>query len=195
VVQGEARLAREHGADDVAKIFDDIAHRSRPELPKGQRLVEMRQAELKDLLLHGSDAGAIAAVYELVRRIEGKALRWTQLQAVQAMVRGEIVNMAAGEGKSLVFLAYAARKATQSGVVAVQLITTRDNLANREVERYRPLLEPFGFDVVRMNPEGTLPPLVDGKPTILIGTHEDVGFSHLRGHPVPGRHAAVDEID
>ena len=46
-----------------------------------------------------------------------------------------------------------------------------------------------------MNPDGTLPPLVAGRPTVYVGTQEDVAFSNLRGKPVPGRHVVIDEID
>lgn len=53
----------------------------------------------------------------------------------------------------------------------------------------------MGFDIVRMNPDHTYPEPVAGKPTIYIGTMEDVGFGHLRGNIPPGRHVAIDEID
>ena len=65
------------------------------------------------MMLHGSVDDATAAVYESVARFEGKHMRWTQMEAVRAQMDGHVVNMAAGEGKSIVYHAYAARKAVQ----------------------------------------------------------------------------------
>ncbi|MBS2540175.1 hypothetical protein KGQ20_46300, partial [Catenulispora sp. NF23] len=194
-LEHEARLAAAKGAHDIAQIYQDIAARSGPGIPEHQRLVAIDDDGLKQLLLHGSQADSIAAVYEVVRRVEHKGLRWTQMSAVQAMSRGDVVNMAAGEGKSLVFLAYAARRAVMDGVDAVQVITTRDNLATREHERYSDVLKAMDINIVRMTPDGGGTRPDNDHPTIYVGTHEDVGFSYLRGKPIPGRHASVDEVD
>ena len=61
--------------------------------------------------------------------------------------------MAAGEGKSWLFLVDAARQAAGPGGGPVQVITTRGNLADREFESYTAVLGPLGFDVHRMNPD------------------------------------------
>src|SRR5262249_37028045 len=55
--------------------------------------------------------------------------------------------------------------------------------------------EPYGFDIIKMNPDGTVPPPQKGHPTIYVGTQEDVAFSKLRENPIPGRHVVIDEID
>ena len=122
-------------------------------------------------------------------------MRWTQIDAVRALLDGQVVNMAAGEGKSIVYHAFAGRKAVQGDVDALQVLTTRANLAKREFDILEKLFKPNGFDIVQMNPDGTLPPLVAGRPTVYVGTQEDVAFSNLRGKPVPGRHVVIDEID
>ncbi|MGK8521355.1 LuxR C-terminal-related transcriptional regulator [Nocardia asteroides] len=75
------------------------------------------------------------------------------------------------------------------------MVTTRDNLANREVVRYLTVLEEYGFDIVRMNPDDAPRPPEPGRPTIYIGTQQDVGFASLREHWIPGRSVAIDEID
>ena len=194
-VEVEAWLASANKAYDAARLLYDIAARSGPQLPRRQRLANVDDAALGRLLLHGSTDDAAAAVYELVGRVEGRQMRWTQIDAVRALLDGQVVNMAAGEGKSIVYHAFAGRKAVQGDVDALQVLTTRANLAKREFDILEKLFKPNGFDIVQMNPDGTLPPLVAGRPTVYVGTQEDVAFSNLRGKPVPGRHVVIDEID
>ncbi|MFC9437129.1 hypothetical protein [Nocardia sp. NPDC057030] len=138
---------------------------------------------------------AVTAAVEVVRRETGKTLRWTQVMAVMAMRHGPI-NMDAGEGKTLAFLADAMLKASAGD--PVQVFTTRDTLANDAFRLYNDVLRPYGFDVGRMNPEGG-PTGADAdapqRPTINIGTLNDAGFGRLRGKVVPGRLAVIDEID
>lgn len=181
--------------DEMRQIAEDIlkdyAARSGPDIPEAQRLVNASNETLVEML-RGSPADATAALIEVIRRGEDKVLRWTQVAATISM-RESIVNMDAGEGKSLVFMAHAARDAIEHG--AVQVITTRDNLANREYIRYQQVLGALGFEIVRMNPDTAPPTPTPGKPTIYIGTQQDVGFAALRGNWVPGRRAAIDEID
>ncbi|GGL11330.1 preprotein translocase subunit SecA [Nocardia jinanensis] len=169
----------------------DYTARSGPDIPEAQRLVNASDETLVEML-RGSPADATAALIEVIRRGEDKVLRWTQVAAMTAM-HESVVNMDAGEGKSLVFVAHAARDAVAHG--AVQVITTRDTLANREFIRFTRVLGPLGFDIVRMNPDTAPPPPTPDRPTIYIGTQQDVGFAALRENWVPGRHATIDEID
>ncbi|MGV0743838.1 ADP-ribosyltransferase [Mycolicibacterium sp. XJ870] len=143
-------------------------------------------------MLRGDQGNALVATVEVIRRQEGKTLRWTQVMATLAM-RYAPVNMDAGEGKSLVFLAHAVWAAVRHG--SVQVFTTRDTLANREFDRYVKVLGAYGFEIVRMNPDAPHPDPVGGTPTIYIGTQNDAGFGVLKDHAVPGRDAALDEID
>ncbi|NUP29647.1 MAG: hypothetical protein HOQ44_23710, partial [Nocardia sp.] len=143
-------------------------------------------------MLHGSEADATAAIIEATRRGEDKVLRWNQIQAALALENSQ-VQMGAGDGKSLAYFAHVALEAVQHG--AVQLVTTRDSLAGREVTRFLNHLGVLGFDVVRIDPDIAPPPPRPGKPTIYIGTLHDLAFADLRGHPVPGRRVTIDEID
>ena len=153
----EAWLASANQAHDAARTLHDIAARSGPLVPEAERLASLDDAGLRGLL-GGSRDDAAAAVYEWLRRTEGVALRWTQLSASHALAGGQVVNMAAGEGKSWLFLVDAVRQAVRAEVGAVQVITTRDNLASREFGRYQALLAPLGFDVHRMNSDSPPPP-------------------------------------
>ena len=129
------------------------------------------------------------------------ALRWTQVSAVDALAAGQVVNMAAGEGKSWLFMVDAVLQSVRPEVGAVQVITTRENLADRELGQYISLLGPLGIDVHRMNPDHLPPVPVDGRPTIYLGTSQDNGFTYLKSGVVPGQlvgiriDAGIDEID
>ncbi len=196
----EAWLAGANQAHGAAQTLHDIAGRSSTAVPEAERLTSLDDAALKGLL-GGSHQDAAAAIYEWVRRREGVSLRWTQVSASHALADGQIVNMAAGEGKSWLFLVDAARQAVRDDVGAVHVITTRGNLADREFERYHELLTPLGFDVHRMNSDNPPPIPVQGRPTIYIGTSQDVGFTFLKTGQIPGQDgtiridAGVDEID
>ncbi len=198
----EAWLASANQAHEAARTLYDIARRSSPTVPERARLVNLSDTWLR-VLLHGSADDAAAAIYEAVRRSKGVALRWTQMSAAHAFAEGKIVNMAAGEGKSWLFLVDAARQAVLPRVDAVQVVTTRGNLADREFKTYKNLLTPLGFDVHRMNSDSPSPEPVEKRPTIYVGTSQDVGFTYLKSETVPGQkssgqtviHASVDEID
>jgi hypothetical protein len=76
-------------------------------------------------MLHGSADDAAAAVYEAVARFEGAYMRWTQMEAVRALMDGQWLTWRR-QGKSIVYYAWAGRKAVRG---AVQALDTRDNLA------------------------------------------------------------------
>lgn len=201
----EAGLAAANKVPGAARRLYDIA--ARPGLQG------LHPDELRDMLLHGSDADRDAASYAAVVRGTGKAPRGTQMAGYDAFGDDMVLNMSAGEGKSLVYLMDTVRRAALAGVDAVHVITTRDNLADREAAIYREVLEPLGYTVHRMNHTGPPPPVVKGEPTVYVGTGEDVGFTYLNtgrldGRPVAdgGRtaadgsdrlviHANVDEVD
>ena len=176
----EAWLASANQAPGAARTLHDIAARSGPQVLEAERLTNLDDAALKDLL-GGSRDDTVAGVYEWVRRSRGVALRWTQLAGSHALAGGDVVNMAAGEGKSWLFLVDAARQAAGPGGRPVQVITTRGNLADREFESYTAVLGPLGFDVHRMNSgRAAARPPVAGRPAVYVGTSQDVGFTWLR---------------
>ena len=191
----EGWLAAANQAHEAARTLQDIAARG--------GLAGLPDEGVRGLL-RGSADDAVAAVYEWVRRTRGVALRWTQLAGSHALAGGDVVNMAAGEGKSWLFLVDAARQAVRPGVDAVHVITTRQNLADREFKEYTAVLGGLGFDVRRMNPDREVEAPAAGRPTIYVGTSQDVGFTKLRTGLVPGQDkavpllrfdAGVDEVD
>ncbi|WP_152521491.1 hypothetical protein, partial [Amycolatopsis decaplanina] len=200
----EGWLASANKASEAARTLWDIAARSGPEVPRHRRLTELSEAELKELYGRGPEADAFAAVFELIRRNKGIALRWTQVSAVHTFGEGRVVNMAAGEGKSWLFFAHAAVNAMRPGVDGVQVTTTRGILADRELPVYVDLLQRLGVDVHRLNQDDPPPGPREGRPTVYLGTAEDVGFTYLRHDTLPGQQAkddpvlltvSIDEID
>ncbi|MEV7043867.1 hypothetical protein AB0N03_37265, partial [Amycolatopsis sp. NPDC051061] len=200
----EGWLAGANQAHDAARTLWDIAARSGPEVPENRKLTNISDAELARLYSRGSEADAFAAVFELIRRSKGIALRWTQVSAVHAFGKGQVVNMAAGEGKSWLFFAHAAVNAARPDVDGVQVTTTRGNLADRELPHYQELMSVLGIDVHRLDPDKPPPGPRDGRPTVYLGTAEDVGFTYLRHETLPGQKNAgdptvltvsIDEID
>ncbi|MGD0559466.1 MAG: hypothetical protein ABSA93_31400, partial [Streptosporangiaceae bacterium] len=180
----------------AARTLWNIA--SRPDL------AELTTKQLAELL-NGSDDDKFAATYEAIRRVEKKTLRWTQVAAAHDMADGKVVNVDAGEGKSLMFLVEVARQALRPGVDAVQFMpsTSITHLANREYERYVQVLGSLGFAIHRMNPDKPPSEPVAGQPTIYIGTLEDLAFTYLKTKLLPGQRAEgktnivarVDEVD
>ncbi|MGW4134137.1 preprotein translocase subunit SecA, partial [Amycolatopsis japonica] len=190
----EGWLASANRASKAAWTLWDIAARSGPEIPSHRRLTGLSGPELRNLYGRGPEADAFAAVFELIRRNKGIALRWTQVESVHAFGEGEVVNMAAGEGKSWLFFAHAAVNAMQPGVDAVQMTTTRGILADREMPVYVDLLGKLGVDVHRLNQDDPPPGPREGRPTVYVGTAEDVGFTYLRRDILPGQETKEDPV-
>ncbi|MEU2229333.1 hypothetical protein, partial [Streptomyces sp. NPDC018347] len=199
----EGFLASANKAHDAAQKLFDIGARSERSVPEHERLDRIGEDRLKELYWRGSEDDKVAALYEWVRRSQGISLRYTQLDAVIGLGRGEMVNMAAGEGKSWVFFMNAALQAAKDGVSASYLITPRDVLANREILHFEKVLGDWAY-VHRMNSDAPPPAPGGDKPTIYIGTSEDVAFGKLKhgllqGQSNPGDeirvHVAVDEAD
>jgi hypothetical protein len=186
-------LAAANKAPQAARELFAIAERYGPRVAPGQRLNELDDVAIGGLLRSDQKDDVTAAVYEVIRRHTGMEMRWTQADAVDGLTTIQVVNMAAGEGKSLAYHAAVGRLAFRGE--AVQYISTRDNLAARDAQALRDMYEPYGAKIHRMNEEGNVPKPVPGEPTIYVGTHNDIGFSYLGEKPIPGRTAVMDEID
>ncbi|MEU4642884.1 hypothetical protein [Micromonospora sp. NPDC023814] len=186
-------LAAANKAPQAARELFAIAERYGPRVAPGRRLNELDDVAIGGLLRSDQGDDVTAAVYEVIRRHTGMEMRWTQADAVDGLTTIAVVNMAAGEGKSLAYHAAVGRLAFRGE--AVQYISTRDNLAARDAQALRGMYEPYGAKIHRMNEEGNVPTPVPGEPTIYVGTHNDIGFSYLGDKPIPGRTAVMDEID
>ena len=86
---------------------------------------------------------ALAMTGSRVRQIHGFELHPTQYAAAWIMLRGQLVEMATGEGKTIV----AAITAVVAGIsgLPVHVITSNDYLVERDAQGMRPLFDAFGL--------------------------------------------------
>ncbi|MFE0019820.1 hypothetical protein ACFWX1_02330, partial [Amycolatopsis sp. NPDC059021] len=184
-------------ANDAVRTLHEIEGRSGPNVPEDRRLTNISFDELRETLLRRGEGAQIerdrlAAIYEFVRREKGISLRFTQLATFHQFSDRHWANMAAGEGKTWAFFASAVFEALRENVDGAYLVTTRRNLADREFELYQQLLHKLGFDVHRMDPDNPPPAPEHGKPTIYIGTPNDIGFTKLKQGHFPGQRPESD---
>lgn len=162
-------------------------------------LARLRGAEIHQLYQGKLDGwgdlspaeGRFLAIREAIRRITGKVLRPTQIEAALAMRDGDLADMYTGEGKTLVGALALGMTAPERN--AVHFYTSSRDLAVKAYREYSELLEPLGVhvrlvDSSRAEAEPT-------EPTVFVGDVASFGWSAARGHPVPGDRAVVDEID
>ncbi len=192
-IEVNAWLGAANGSFRSAWRLHNVAARSREEIPEGLRLTNLSDAALERMWERGGD-DRWAAAYEWIRRYEGIDLRYHQLDGVEALLDEKWINMMPSEGKSAVLRDWAAIKAGH-GDDAVQVIEPRATLAGREFRDYEKVLKSDGFDIVRGNRHGEVPTPEAGSAQSYIVTHLDAVFSGLRGKPIPGRHAGIDESD
>lgn len=145
----------------------------------------------------------LAVASEVTRRRLGLEPFEVQLLAATSMLRGHVVDMATGEGKTLVGFLVAAGLASSGRQVHV--LSANDYLADRDAEAGTPLFSAFGLSVAA---------IVDGmgpderakayRSDVLYSTIHQVGFDLLRDRQrAPGDEqlvtgldaAVVDEID
>jgi preprotein translocase subunit SecA len=120
-----------------------------------------------------------ALATEAVRRSTGKTYYDVQLQAGEVLARGDLAEMATGEGKTLVTLLPVIAAIARGDQVHVA--TTNSYLANRDSEELRPALELLGISF------GLLPEENDEaakrtayKCEVTFGTGYEFGFDYLR---------------
>ncbi|HLA35565.1 MAG TPA: DEAD/DEAH box helicase, partial [Rhodocyclaceae bacterium] len=122
---------------------------------------------------------AFAAIREAACRTLGKRHYDVQLLAGRALLRGEIAEMATGEGKTLAGT-LAVCTAAASGV-AVHVVTVNDYLAERDAEENRPLYEYFGLGVgvvkQEMSPESRRAQYE--KPIVYV-SNKELTFDYLK---------------
>lgn len=102
---------------------------------------ELRHTGFTDELL----AQSFASIREASRRVLGKRHHDVQLLAGRALLKGNIAEMATGEGKTLAGTLGVCTAAACGA--AVHVVTVNDYLAERDAEHNIPLFEFFGFSV------------------------------------------------
>lgn len=126
-----------------------------------------------------------------------------QNQAVLRLLEGDVIQMATGEGKTLV----GAMAATGYALTGkrVHLITVNNYLAARDAEWMRPLVEFFGLTVAAVTETSTREERVAAyRSDVIYAPVTEIGFDHLRDNQithrdqtvqVPADVALVDEAD
>lgn len=126
-----------------------------------------------------------------------------QNQAVLRLLEGDVIQMATGEGKTLV----GAMAATGFALTGkrVHLITVNNYLAARDADWMRPLVEFFGLTVAAVTESSTREERVRAyRSDIVYAPVAEIGFDHLRDNQithrdqtvqVPADVALVDEAD
>ncbi|WP_301924536.1 accessory Sec system translocase SecA2 [Corynebacterium glaucum] len=126
-----------------------------------------------------------------------------QNQAVLRLLEGDVIQMATGEGKTLV----GAMAATGYALTGkrVHLITVNNYLAARDAEWMRPLVEFFGLTVAAVTESSSREERVAGyRCDVIYAPVTEIGFDHLRDNQithrdqtvqVPADVALVDEAD
>lgn len=126
-----------------------------------------------------------------------------QNQAVLRLLEGDVIQMATGEGKTLV----GAMAATGYALTGkrVHVITVNNYLAHRDAEWMRPLVEFFGLTVSAVTEaSGRKERVVAYRCDVVYAPVTEIGFDHLRDNQithrcqavqVPADVALVDEAD
>lgn len=126
-----------------------------------------------------------------------------QNQAVLRLLEGDVIQMATGEGKTLV----GAMAATGFALTGkrVHVITVNNYLAGRDAEWMRPLVEFFGLSVAAVTEANSREERVAAyRADIIYAPVTEIGFDHLRDNQITSRDqtvqvpadvALVDEAD
>jgi len=122
---------------------------------------------------------AFAVVREASRRALGMRHHDVQLLAGRTLLRGQIAEMATGEGKTLA-ATLAVCTAAAAGA-AVHVVTVNDYLAARDAEQNAPLYEFFGFSVGVVKQDMPLPErrLQYGKDVVYV-SNKELTFDYLK---------------
>lgn len=155
------------------------------------RLVHLSEAELRDQAGElrwrarcGADVGqlmtaAFAAASEACRRAYGYSPVREQVMAAAAILRGNIIEMQTGEGKTLVAVLAASVRALAGR--GCHVVTTNDYLAGRDADIARPIVTQLGVSVAALR--HGLPPAdrrLAYASDVTYGTEKEFGFDFLR---------------
>ena len=149
-----------------------------------QRARELTAGGLKD------PAAFLAVLGVAAHRTLGLEPFPVQSQAVLRLVEGDVIQMATGEGKTLV----GAMAATGFALTGkrVHVITVNDYLAERDAEWMRPLVEFFGLRVESVTEKmGPAERREAYSGDIVYGPVNEIGFDVLRDQQITRREDAV----
>jgi len=176
-----AFVARVDGFAHAVQALDDDGLR--------RRALALRHA----LRAEGFSAAPVAECFALVReaasRIIGKRHYATQLGAGWQLLRGTLVEMATGEGKTFAATLPAVTAALAG--LPVHVITVNDYLAARDAETMRPLYDFFGLRctaIVHDMTRGQRRDVYAGHVTYV--SNKELAFDYLRDRSALGDHAS-----
>lgn len=127
-----------------------------------------------------ADAGRrMAVLREVVHRQKGLLAHPVQLVAASALSERTCIEMATGEGKTLVTMMAAALQAAEGWPVHV--ITANDYLALRDLEEGAPLFDMLGLSAGGIDPDAPPPDRreIYGR-QIVYAASKEIAFDHLR---------------
>lgn len=133
---------------------------------------------------------AIAGVREMTFRHTGKRHHPVQIMGGLGLLRGQIVEMATGEGKTLTTLLPAVVVALVG--VPVHVVTVNAYLAARDAETLAPVLNAFGLShgLITSETEHHLRPGIYAR-DVVFSTNSDIAFDYLRDRLALGRSRTV----
>lgn len=139
----------------------------------------------------GTPARRLATLREIVHRTTGLLPHPVQLAAAAALSDRTGVEMATGEGKTLVTCMAAALQAAEGWPVHV--ITANDYLALRDLEEGQPLFRVLGLSAAGIEP-GSAPPARRAAYAcdIVYASSKEIAFDHLKDRIAFGEASALE---
>ncbi|WP_342319701.1 accessory Sec system translocase SecA2 [Corynebacterium mayonis] len=178
-----------------------------------ERIVEFEGVDNAELVgamhqaVSGNTIADKSAFLAILSVASSRTLKMTpfevQNQAVLRLLEGDVIQMATGEGKTLV----GAMAATGYALTGkrVHVITVNDYLAQRDAEWMRPLVEFFGLSVGAVTEDSSREDrLAAYRCDVVYAPVSEIGFDHLRDNQItsrsqalqaPAEVALVDEAD
>lgn len=172
-----------------------------------EQLPDAELAEAIRATVKGEEIEDKAAFLAILSVASSRTLGMTpyevQNQAVLRMLEGDVIQMATGEGKTLV----GAMTATGYALTGkrVHVITVNNYLASRDAEWMRPLVEFFGLNVAAVTESSTREErALAYRCDVVYAPVTEIGFDHLRDNQITHRDqtvqakaqvALVDEAD
>ena len=188
--KSKAVVADAHGLIEELSLLDDAS------------LADAVRSTVRDGAI-ADKARFLAGLSVASQRTLGMTPFEVQNQAVLRLLEGDVIQMATGEGKTLVGAMAATGFALQGK--RVHLITVNNYLAARDAAWMRPLVEFFGLTVSAVTEASTRDERVAAyRCDVVYAPVTEIGFDHLRDNQITSRDqtvqaaadvAIVDEAD